>query len=330
MTLAFFSLEVSLKLLGIQLFSSCQPSASPWCSTPSPPLPSPTQRLSSSFPLFPPALPPRLLLAMILSINVTLTTVIVIGGKNKITDKCQWMTLYHQNFFFINKLPTVNRLSVFKLSPDTHGRCWVPTESAAWPNLATSISPTSTHFILGSGWNSSTWQAKEKPTWSLAVIVQVHLFPDWDNYHIHFTIITSDLMEFPSSTPPFTLSLPPTIEAWAKYKGRGREARGFQAVAPGRRVSTDEKKMESSFRPPATTSACSEKVGWAGLTPVAGRAEQKWLNLFSGSWGSSSTKPLMLYLQFFTERGQGQGIAKVQRPKHMTVLLNTMSRSVFW
>ena len=37
-------------------------------------------------------------------------------------------------------------------------------------------------------------------------------------------------------------------------------------------------------------------VGWSGLTPVAGRAEQAWPYLFSGSWGSSSAKPLTLYL----------------------------------
>ena len=38
-----------------------------------------------------------------------------------------------------------------------------------------------------------------------------------------------------------------------------------------------------------------QKMCWAGLTPV-GRAAQAWPPLFSGSWGSSSTKPLMLYL----------------------------------
>ena len=38
--------------------------------------------------------------------------------------------------------------------------------------------------------------------------------------------------------------------------------------------------------------------GWAGFTPVVGRAEQTWWCLFSGSCGSSSTKPLMLYLDY--------------------------------
>ena len=46
----------------------------------------------------------------------------------------------------------------------------------------------------------------------------------------------------------------------------------------------------------------SINLGWTGLTPV-GRAAQAWLNLFSGSWGSSSTKPLMLYLQHKNELG---------------------------
>ena len=39
-----------------------------------------------------------------------------------------------------------------------------------------------------------------------------------------------------------------------------------------------------------------DKVGWAGLTPVVGSAAQAWLYLFSGSWGSSLTNPLTLYL----------------------------------
>ena len=62
------------------------------------------------------------------------------------------------------------------------------------------------------------------------------------HYH-HFTIITSDLMESPSSNakPPFTLSLPPTIEARARFNALGRVAIGVQAVAPGRRVSTEER-----------------------------------------------------------------------------------------
>ena len=33
-----------------------------------------------------------------------------------------------------------------------------------------------------------------------------------------------------------------------------------------------------------------------GLTPLAGRAPQAWPYLISGSWGSSSTKPLISYL----------------------------------
>ena len=37
-------------------------------------------------------------------------------------------------------------------------------------------------------------------------------------------------------------------------------------------------------------------MGWAGLNPVVGRAAQAWPHLFSGSWGSSSTNPLTLYL----------------------------------
>ena len=37
--------------------------------------------------------------------------------------------------------------------------------------------------------------------------------------------------------------------------------------------------------------------GLAGLTPVAGTAAQAWPAFFSGSLGSSSTNPLMSYLQ---------------------------------
>ena len=79
-------------------------------------------------------------------------------------------------------------------------------------------------------------------------------------------MVTSDLEEVwepdpqPSNPqspakPPVTLSLPPTIEARASLNALGREARGVQAVAPGRRVSTEECQLDPSF-PPATTSSC--------------------------------------------------------------------------
>ena len=59
----------------------------------------------------------------------------------------------------------------------------------------------------------------------------------------HFSIITSEFQDgdwMLPSKPPTTLSLPPTIEACTLLIGLGREARGSQAVAPGRRVSTEE------------------------------------------------------------------------------------------
>ena len=60
--------------------------------------------------------------------------------------------------------------------------------------------------------------------------------------------ITSVLVE---EEPLTTLILPPaTDEARGTYNPLGREARGVQAVAPGRRVTT-----EPSSAPPATTKA---------------------------------------------------------------------------
>ena len=53
--------------------------------------------------------------------------------------------------------------------------------------------------------------------------------------------ITSDLVEPCSSKPPVTLILPPTTEARGAVNGLGREARGVQTVASGRRVSTEER-----------------------------------------------------------------------------------------
>ena len=69
-------------------------------------------------------------------------------------------------------------------------------------------------------------------------------------------------------------------------------------------------------------------MGWASLTPVLGKAAQAWSYLFSGSWGSSSTKPLVLYLQLNRSRfckldqdGQdGVGYEKIVSPP--TVLHN--------
>ena len=55
--------------------------------------------------------------------------------------------------------------------------------------------------------------------------------------------ITSDLVE-EELKPPTTLILPPaTVEARAAYNPLGREARGVQAVAPGRRVTTEERRL---------------------------------------------------------------------------------------
>ena len=66
-------------------------------------------------------------------------------------------------------------------------------------------------------------------------------------------MITSDLKE--EEMPPTTLNLPTaTIEARAELNLLGREARGVQAVAPGRRVTTEERVLDPSL-PPATTKA---------------------------------------------------------------------------
>ena len=118
------------------------------------------------------------------------------------------------------------------------------------------------------------------------------------HHHHHFTIITSDLMLEPPSLPPLIRILPPTIDARARYNVRGREARGVQVVAPWRRVTTEEVRPDG-VRPPATMNACTK--GWFCfcLTLVIGRAAQAWRSLFSGSWGSSSTKPFTPYLQRF-------------------------------
>ena len=66
--------------------------------------------------------------------------------------------------------------------------------------------------------------------------------------------ITSVLREEELS-PATTLILPPaTMDARAELNPLGREARGVQAVAPGRRVTTEERPLGPSL-PPATTKA---------------------------------------------------------------------------
>ena len=66
--------------------------------------------------------------------------------------------------------------------------------------------------------------------------------------------ITSDVRE-EEWKPPTTLIFPPaTVEARALVNPLGREARGVQAVAPGRRVTTEERVLDLSL-PPATTKA---------------------------------------------------------------------------
>ena len=61
----------------------------------------------------------------------------------------------------------------------------------------------------------------------------------------------------PPAKPPLILILPPTIDARAYSNVRGREARGVQAVAPGRRLTTDEVESppEIDVSPPATMNA---------------------------------------------------------------------------
>ena len=61
--------------------------------------------------------------------------------------------------------------------------------------------------------------------------------------------------------PPVILTLPRTSEALAATTGLGREARGVQAGAPRRRVSTEKVSYGYlSVNPPATTNACKVNI----------------------------------------------------------------------
>ena len=64
--------------------------------------------------------------------------------------------------------------------------------------------------------------------------------------------------------PPVTRSLPPTTDARAASNDLGREAKGVQAVAPGRRVSTDSRKFQVPVpsTPPPTTSAWAVRYSY--------------------------------------------------------------------
>ena len=72
---------------------------------------------------------------------------------------------------------------------------------------------------------------------------------------IHFQNLTSSLKKLPSSSPPITHIFPPTIEAAAPLKGLGREERAVQADAPGKKVITEDRKLDP-LRPPAMINAC--------------------------------------------------------------------------
>ena len=67
-------------------------------------------------------------------------------------------------------------------------------------------------------------------------------------------IVTWELKELEPKYPPLSLTLPRTTEALALLIGLGREARGVQAGAPGRRVTTEERRLDPS-QPPATRNA---------------------------------------------------------------------------
>ena len=162
-------------------------------------------------------------------------------------------------------------------------------ERTAWASLFVSSLPTVVHWL--SGWYSNTWQAE-----MISSLSPIYCKPTSSIIQRNFQIITSDLSNQPSQ-PPVTLILPPTIEAGAPANGVGKEASGVQACAPGRRVITEESRLDPS-EPPAMMNAWKcQIISLASLTLVEGRAAQAWANLFPVSRGSSSTKPLILYLR---------------------------------
>ena len=110
-------------------------------------------------------------------------------------------------------------------------------ERTAWEFLPVSSCPTVVHWFEGSGWYSSTWQAK-----MISLLSSSYCKPTSSTIQGILQIITSDLMEEPS-TPPVSLILPPTMEARAAYNDLGKEASGVQ-YAPGRRVSTEERSLD--------------------------------------------------------------------------------------
>ena len=91
--------------------------------------------------------------------------------------------------------------------------------------------------------------------WALPVFPSIFL-QVYCNYFTSFFLA-------PLSSPPASLSLPPTIDARTLLNVSGREATGTQAVAPGSSVSTEEIGVDPSF-PPATTSAWEKgELGWS-------------------------------------------------------------------
>ena len=181
--------------------------------------------------------------------------------------------------------------SSFLRQPMKQGNSSGPMERTAWLFLFASSCPTLVHWFRGSGWYSSTWQIK-----MISLSSSSYCKPTSSTIKGNFQIFTSDLWEEPYR-PPVSLIWPPTIEARTPDNALGKEASGVQACAPGRRVSTEESRLDPSW-PPATINAWKcQIISLASLTLVEGRAAQAWWYLFSGSWVSSSTKPLTSYLR---------------------------------
>ena len=82
-------------------------------------------------------------------------------------------------------------------------------------------------------------------------VILKHL-PGKTRFEMLRVIVTWELRE--PVQPPLSLILPLTSEALALLIGLGREARGVQAGAPGRRVTTEERRLDPS-QPPATRNA---------------------------------------------------------------------------
>ena len=165
-------------------------------------------------------------------------------------------------------------------------------ERTAWYRLGCWSSPTLSQLFA---WYSRTWSAKELYHWLWLAKPTLYRYNFPDCMHVNNHHLRSGVTLF-ILTPghPDLASL-----NWSSSRIQRSWKWGEGSPFCGAREKNVNRWKSAGSVPSSSNNKRLQNMVWVGLTSDEGRAAQAWPNLFSGSLGSSSTKPCMLYLQLF-------------------------------